>query len=306
MQALETQISAAQSVFERVHAEEQSRSELIELSDIVEEDPYRSLRTEVRDIDQLAEKIGQRGQLVPILVWLRRGQYVLLSGHRRVAALRSLGARVAKAIVYNDRDLSARDALDIAIDDNVDRNNFTKLDLAKLVDRMVADGMTQRKIGKRLRLSNGSVSDYFRLASAPVDVQKAVDAGRLAIRAGLLLAKQTEAERTQVLADTGGGLLSLGDVRRRLAALEIAAATDETDAEPVPVATPAPPPRTRARRGAAWSRPTALVTGLAWQREREGSRELRVVVPADITAEQRIELRKLLLDQVRSLGSTPG
>ncbi len=285
MQVLETQIALAEDVFERVHREEQARSELIELADVIEEDPYRSLRTELRDIDELAAKIRERGQLVPILVWLRRGRYVLLSGHRRTAALRSLGETTIKAIVYGDRDLSERDALDIAIDDNVDRNNFSKAEMAALVVNLVDQGMTQRQIGKRLRLGSGTVSDYFRLATAPDDIRRAVDAGRVALRAGLRLSGEPEEVRARVLATDNAGQLSLGDVERL---------RDER--------VPAAARLARARRGAAWSRPATLVSDLAWQRTRDGERELRIRIADDLTDEQRQSLRKLLLDQVRALG----
>jgi ParB/RepB/Spo0J family partition protein len=288
MQGLMGQIAQAEGIFERVQAEEQARSELIELADVVQEDRYRGLRTELRDIDQLAGKIAERGQLVPILVWLRRGKYVLLSGHRRVAALEMLGSDTVKAIVYNDRDLSEKDAFDIAVDDNVDRNNFTKVELARLVAQMIEEGMTQRRIAVRLRLGSGTVSDLFRLHSAPADVQAAIDSGRLAVRAGLRLAKESDEVRARVLATDAAGMLSLGDVERLIGGGEETAPAE-------------PKPKKRARRGAAWSRPKVEVTGLAWQRERDGERELKIRLPAEPTDEQRLALRKYLLDQVRAL-----
>lgn len=211
---LETRIADADALFDEVYREEQARSELIALTDVVEEDPYRSLRTGLRDIEALAAKIAERGQLVPILVWLRRGSYVLLSGHRRVAALRHLKESKVKAIVYNDRDLSAQDALDIAIADNVDRNNFSKVEMAALVSRLVKEGLTQRQIAKRLRLSNGTVSDYFRLDGMPDDIKAAVDSGRVALRGGLALQQESEPTRARVLAAGESGMLSLGDVQR--------------------------------------------------------------------------------------------
>lgn len=294
MEALEQTIAAADQLFARVHMEEQSRSELIALNDVVEEQVYADLRTGLRDIEELAAKIKERGQLVPILVWLRRGQYVLLSGHRRVAALRSLGETYVKAIVYGDRDLSAKDALNIAIDDNIDRNNFSKTELAHLVAQLVNEGMTQRQIAKRLRLSNGSVSDYFRMATAPEDVRAAVDLGRIAMRAGLLLAAEPEAVRTEVLTRYKEGMLSLGDVKRLITRRVSSKSAKAVAAAEAPL-------RLRARRGGAWNREISVVDGLAWERTRQDERELRVQIPANPTAEQKLALRKFFLEQVRAL-----
>lgn len=295
MLGLEAQIQDAEQIFDRVRQEEEARSELIELADICEEEPYSTLRRGLRDIDELAAKIKERGQLVPILVWLKRGRYVLLSGHRRVAALRLLGVPTVKAIVYGDRDLSQQDALDIAIDDNVDRNNFSKAEMSALVCRLVDSGLTQRKISTRLRLSSGTVSDHYRLNTAPDDIKAAVDDGKLAMRAGLRLLKEPDNVRADVLAHADEGMLSFGDVSRLL--------VQHQPKSPAPSPVPEPSARrsNRARRGAAWSRETSVESGLVWQRTRDGDREIRFRIPANLSDVQRQSLRKFLLDQVRGL-----
>ena len=307
MQTIDNHIAGAEQVFSRVRLEhENSRSELIDLTDIVEVEPYKTLRTKLRDIDQLAAKIKVRGQLVPILVWLRRGEYVLLSGHRRVNALRTLGAKAVKAIVYGDRQITAKDALDIAIDDNVDRNNFSKVELAALVAKLVANGMTQRDIGKRLRLSTGSVSDHFRLHGAPADIKEAVDDGRIALRAGLRLSKAEPVARAAVIASSTKGLLSLGDIERALASDAPEPAEPEPVAEPVRAAGSAPiaTAPARAKRGAAWSRQSALIRGVAWERTRGTDREVRIRLGQNPTPDQRLALKKLLLDLAWQLDKT--
>lgn len=260
-------------------------AEVIELDAVIETEPYRSLRASLRDIDDLAGKIQERGQLVAVLVWLRRGRYVLLSGHRRVAALRLLGHRTVKAIVYSDRDLSEQDALDIAIQDNVDRNNFSKLELAALVERLSGQGKSQRDIARRLRISNGYVSYFQRLTSLPEDVRRAVDEELLSVRAGVRLGEENDVARARVLsAARESGPLSIGDVERLLA-----------------TAAAAPERRSVAKRGSAWSREQSVHTGLVWKRQRGEELQFRFTLPAKPTKAERAALRAFLEAQLQSL-----
>lgn len=260
-------------------------AEIIELAAVVEHEPYRSLRADLRDIDDLAAKIEERGQLVAILVWLRRGRYVLLSGHRRVAALRKLGQQTVKAIVYSDRDLSEQDALDIAIQDNVDRNNFSKLELAALVVRLTEQGKSQRDIARRLRISNGYVSYFQRLTHLPEDVRRAVDQELLAVRAGVRLGEESDVARARVLAAAReNGPLSIGDVERLLAA----------------PAAPGPR-RAVAKRGSAWSREKSVHAGLVWKRQRGDELQFRFTLPKDPSEAERAALRTFLEAQLRAL-----
>lgn len=261
-------------------------AEVISLSEVVEDDAFRSLRLNMRDVDELAEKIKERGQLVPVLVWLRRGRYVLLSGHRRVAALRLLGESIVKAIVYSERDLTEEDALDIAITDNVDRDSFSKLELAALVLRLAEQGRNHRDIARKLRISTGYVSYYNRLSALPDDVRSAVDEEILSVPAGIRLEETNEATRARVIeAARESGPLSAGDVERLLDSSE----TRIRRTAPV------------AKRGAAWSRESSIHAGLVWQRQRGNDRQFRIVMPSNPTQDERGALREFLKAQLEAL-----
>ncbi|MCG8422170.1 MAG: ParB/RepB/Spo0J family partition protein [Proteobacteria bacterium] len=269
-------------------AQEEGRipgAELIPIDDIVEDPAYRSLRRNLHNVAELAAKMQQQGQLVPILLWLRRGSYILLSGHRRVAALRANRAKTAKAIVYSDRQLSEADALDIAIADNVDRDNLSKLDLAALAERLGSQGMNQRDIADKLRVSLGYINYFLRLLLLPNDIQQAVDQERLSLPAAMQLEQASDEGRRRVLLSAEReGPLSAGDVRRFL---------NSPTAHQTVVQS-----RERKTR---WSREASIHTGLVWLRKRGDECQFRIHIPPHPTDEERARLRSFFSEQLEGL-----
>jgi|GEM_PF-2031132 len=92
--------------------------ELVHLPlDELEDDETFRLR-EVGDVSSLAQSIAQVGQLFPVEVRLREGRYQLVTGFRRVAALRMLLRKRVLARVHTD--LSEQDAAVLAAADALD------------------------------------------------------------------------------------------------------------------------------------------------------------------------------------------
>lgn len=93
-------------------------------------------RAEMRELQELADSIKSVGQLQPIVV-TKNGdnKYELISGERRVQACRVLEQGV-KAIVIKTDD--AADALWKQLVENVQRNDFTKLELGEGLRRYKA------------------------------------------------------------------------------------------------------------------------------------------------------------------------
>ena len=92
--------------------------ELVHLTlDEIDDDETFRLR-EVGDVSSLAQSIAQVGQLFPVEVRLHEGRYQLVTGFRRVAALRMLLRKRVLARVHTD--LSERDAAVLAVADALD------------------------------------------------------------------------------------------------------------------------------------------------------------------------------------------
>ncbi|MFV0498468.1 MAG: ParB/RepB/Spo0J family partition protein [Bacilli bacterium] len=53
----------------------------------------------IDNIEELAENIAVNGQIDPIIVYLKSGEYTIISGHRRFEALKSIDKEFAKCIL---------------------------------------------------------------------------------------------------------------------------------------------------------------------------------------------------------------
>lgn len=92
-------------------------------------------RTELRELQELAESIKADGQLQPIVVAKRGGKYELIAGQRRVQACALLEIGV-KALAIETPDEA--DAIWKQLVENVQRDDFTKMELGEGLQRYKA------------------------------------------------------------------------------------------------------------------------------------------------------------------------
>jgi len=87
-------------------------------------------RAELR-VASLVKQIQQNGQLVPVLLRPRPdGRLQLVSGARRVEALRTLGRRSVLAVV---RELDDEEAFAASVRDNVERQSLSDIDVGRAI-----------------------------------------------------------------------------------------------------------------------------------------------------------------------------
>ncbi len=92
------------------------------------------------DMDALRTSLKARGQQTPIeLVELGKDQFGLISGWRRLQALRAIGAETAKAIITAPRE--APDAYVAMIEENEIRVGLSYFERARIVVRSVESGV---------------------------------------------------------------------------------------------------------------------------------------------------------------------
>jgi ParB family transcriptional regulator, chromosome partitioning protein len=114
----------------------------IPLTDIV--DNPENPRAKGGDIKSLAASIGQIGLIEPIVVReLTEGLFMVVSGHRRFAALKLLGRYETQALV---RDFDATSELTSAIAENSVRQDLTPLELGESMARLSGLGVSDEEI----------------------------------------------------------------------------------------------------------------------------------------------------------------
>lgn len=129
-------------------------------------------------IAALAESIREHGVLQPILVRpLSTGGYQIVAGERRWRAARMLGL---DEIPVNIRELSDSEAMQIAIIENLQRENLNPVEEASGYSELIEKySMTQEQVAKMVGRSRSAVANSVRLLSLPQRVLKMLENGDL-------------------------------------------------------------------------------------------------------------------------------
>jgi ParB family chromosome partitioning protein len=159
----------------------------------------RNPRDDLGDLENLASIADM--QLQPVLVVTKSAyrklypddaittRYIVINGCRRLAAAHKYG-RTDLAIVVNDE--VARDRVTLisaAISENVDRQDFDVIEEAKAVQALVDECGRADEAAKRLRKTEGWVSQRRALLALAPELQTALRRGELAIRDARALAR---------------------------------------------------------------------------------------------------------------------
>ncbi|MFH1430492.1 MAG: ParB/RepB/Spo0J family partition protein [Candidatus Uhrbacteria bacterium] len=132
------------------------------------------------ELDALADSIREHGLLQPLVVTrCVDGAYELIAGERRLRASQLAGL-AAVPIVVREGEVSEQEKLELAVIENVQRQNLNAIDRALAYEQLQRDfGLTQEVIAQRLSISRSSVAHAVRLLVLPLDIQDAVRDGRI-------------------------------------------------------------------------------------------------------------------------------
>ena len=144
-------------------------------------------------IEQLAASIREQGVLQPILVTpAADGRWRLVAGERRWRAARRAGLSSVPAIV---RDLSLRDQMEIALVENIQREDLNPVETALGIRALMEQfGYTQEQAAGRLGMSRPAVANLLRILSLPEELIVLVRKKDLSVGHAKVLAGVPEAE----------------------------------------------------------------------------------------------------------------
>ena len=136
-----------------------------------------------QEIRELADSIKSVGMLQPVLVRPRNGdggaQFEIVAGERRWRAAGLAGLDCVPAIV---KDIDDRQSLEIALVENVQRQDLNPIDEAAAYRRLVEEySLTQKEVADQVGKDRASVANYIRLLSLSKPVIEHIQAGRLTI-----------------------------------------------------------------------------------------------------------------------------
>jgi ParB family chromosome partitioning protein len=159
---------------------ENTEHEIIDIDvNAVAQNPFQPRQVfDEANLNSLAESIKRKGVLQPILVMkLNDGSYQLIAGERRLRASKIAGLNEIPAIIT---ELSREDQLEVAILENIQRENLNPLEEAEGYKRLMDEfGHTQEQLSEILGKSRSHISNILRLLSLPEKVKEMIKAGKL-------------------------------------------------------------------------------------------------------------------------------
>ena len=130
--------------------------------------------------------------LQPVVVTRSGDRYVLIVGERRWRAAKAAGLDEIPAVIA---DVEPTDRLELAIVENVQRDDLNPIELAYAYRALAERGATQEEIGRRVSMDRSSVANHLRLLELTVDLQEDLETGRLTMGHAKALLQIADPER---------------------------------------------------------------------------------------------------------------
>ncbi len=180
--------------------------------------PYQPRRRfDPGQIDALADSIREKGIMQPILVRPlsnQAGRYQIVAGERRWRAAQRARLHRVPVVVHA---LADREALEIAIIENVQREDLTPLEEADGYRRLMDEfSGTQEEIARIVGKSRSHIANTLRLLALPAPVREMVDDSRLSAgHARALLTAKDPAGLAKTVVSKGWNVRQTEDAVRR-------------------------------------------------------------------------------------------
>jgi ParB family chromosome partitioning protein len=146
--------------------------------DLIDPNPQQPRREfEEGALIDLANSIRKYGIIQPLLVSKTGSRYELVAGERRLRAAKVAGLKEVPVI---ERSLEEQEKLEVAIIENLQREDLNPLDLAysykKLMDQF---NLTQEEVAEKIGKARSTVANTMRLTTLPHEVKQALINGKI-------------------------------------------------------------------------------------------------------------------------------
>lgn len=135
---------------------------------------------------ELSESIKANGIIQPLIV--RRGddgKYSLIAGERRLRAAKLAGVKQVPVVIRKSSD---KEALELALIENIQREDLNCVDVALSYFQLVEDfRLTQEEVAQRVGKDRASVANHLRLLKLPEAIIQDLRAGKLSFGHGRAL-----------------------------------------------------------------------------------------------------------------------
>jgi ParB family chromosome partitioning protein len=193
-------------------------------------------------LEELARSVAANGVIQPIVVRKQGDRFQIIAGERRWRAAQKAGLLRVPVVVRDVADGQERSLLEVALIENIQRENLNPIDEA-LAYRRLADEfhLTQEAIADAVGKDRATVANILRLLRLPDEVRAEVASGALSMgHARALLALPTDVEQRRLAREVIGRSLSVRETE------SLVRKTTEREPRPAQPAPAAPDVHTRA------------------------------------------------------------
>src|SRR5436853_5478177 len=173
---------------------------MLELAlDQIAPNPYQPRKTfNEASIDELARSVRQHGIVQPLVVTRAGDKFKLIAGERRFRAAQKAGLATVPVVVKDD--LKAGDALQIALIENIQREDLNPIEEAAAYHQLHEEfGLTQEEISRRVGKERSTVANFLRLLKLLESVKRLLASGQLSMgHARALLAVESAKKQEQL------------------------------------------------------------------------------------------------------------
>lgn len=169
--------------------------------DMIEPNPYQPrMSFDQEALDELADSIRTLGLIQPITVrQVSEGRYQIISGERRFRACRMAGMTMIPAYI---RDANDQGMLEMAIVENIQRENLDPIEVAMSYQRLIDEcSLTQEQMAFRVGKKRASVTNFLRLLKLPAKIQHDLKVGLLSVGHAKVLLGVDDVNMQEALCD---------------------------------------------------------------------------------------------------------
>jgi ParB family chromosome partitioning protein len=137
-------------------------------------------------LEELAQSIRSNGIIQPLVVRKSStGSYELIAGERRLRASKIVGLKQVPIVIRRSTD---REALELALIENIQRQNLNCVDEALAYFQLIEDfALTQEEVAVRVGKERATVANFLRLLRLPQEILGDLKAGQLSLGHGKAL-----------------------------------------------------------------------------------------------------------------------
>ena len=145
---------------------------------------------------ELSDSIRENGIIEPLIVRRTTTGFELIAGERRWRAARMAGLAEVPVVITDATD---EESLELAIMDNIQRQDLNAIEEAEAYKSLTAFGLSQEAVAKKVGKERATVANYLRLLKLPHEVKEELVKGQISMgHARALLAIDSHAAQTEL------------------------------------------------------------------------------------------------------------